>query len=1785
MRLLPVSPTSRSKQTTDRSRNARFFSRDLGFIKRASAVLLRSVHRRRLSRRLVSFAIILNLFIWPAPGITLKSFEPASALASTVSSTVIGEVGLAFSELRAAPVVFVPLGPILLPLPVFPLWPLQSSRVASDLTMAERIARVSSITVSPQKHVGYIGDSVTFVAMGADAEGQPAHGAKFTWESSNEDKLTIDEAGRATLLGPGLVRVTARAGAIEKAASVLIRPLRRPMQTDSEWKDDQDSLVGEGQSTGDKSVGVLASMLDRLMPTAHAQFNPWGDNPKAAQTIGTPPYAALEETPLGPVMPQTNFELPLPLVSLGGRGLATSLMAYYNSNVWGAYFDPARNGTVFAFDPIQSWPSPGFTLGFARITFYNGYYDPGAGDMMYTYMLVDPNGTRHNLGVGSSAGSNTLKTTDGSHITYVGNVMGGTLYSNDGTKSTIGKVHNRLLTTQITDTNGNYIQIAYKWETNFAPMAINYIVDTLGRVIQFNYGQWPAPSSTSLSSISTPAGTVTFNYQAVTMDYNFATAVAVENAPASFSAVSSIGIPARPTYSFSYSGYGMIYNISAASQGGTATVTYDYPLGGEELYGGVTFTQRTESPNAVYSYSSSGEITRPDGTILALSRTVRRLKNNSGQTLSKTEYTFTTDPGGSTVVQSVTATDETAQQTKVDFDYDQYGNVVNKREYGFKISGLWQARRRTHYDYVNWEPYLSAYIRNRVREVDVFDALQNTNDADDVLIGKSAYGYDSPLTGMEGYGGTANPPGHLSSYGTGFTTRGNLTNVVSYTDVGTGAYVTHSNQTDIFGGVTLAQVACCDQKSFTMTEATYWTKPSQTTSGNMSGTYLTSSAGYNFNTLTEANATDPDGQVTTYSYNSWGNPTGFTSPTGATGSTAYNAWGERSSSSVTYNDGGTNKTLTQTAVYDAWGQMTSSVDANGAQTNFTYNNMGRMITRTNPFAQGGTPGPVTTYAYDLLGRNTVVTLPGGNTVQTSYTNSAIVTVTDQVNRKIKRETDGLGRLIKVTEQDVSTGALTQETTYTYDLADRLIGVNQGNQTRAFKYDSEGRLLFERIPEQTATINDGTGVFWTSKYTYTDWGAVATKQDPRGVITTYGYDTLHRLISVSYNTVSGVTTAPAVSYNYDNTVGSATKGLLLSLTVGSGYSETYSYNVGYGNGGNGGNKLSLASVNRVMDGLTYVTSYQYNAANQLTQMIYPAAARTLNIAHDSRGRVNSLADQYRTYVNNFTYNGAGQVTGLSLGNVANESYGYDANRMQLTSQTATQVGGAANGLMNLTYGYQASAGQMGAGTTAGNAGQLMSISGTIGGLTESAAYTYDDVGRLVTSNQTSNLSSAQRRFAYDRWGNRTGMWDAVSGGNQIQSIALQQSGGAPTNRITSVTSGSTVNYSYDAAGNVTNDGVHAYAYDSENRIVSVDGGSTASYAYDNQNRRYKKTVGSTATHYVWEGPQVLAEHDASTGGVIYNYVYSGSRLVARMGSGVINWFASDRLSNRLVLDASGNVVGRQGHLPFGEDFGESGTQEKHHFTTYDRDSESGTDYAMNRQYPQSVGRFSRVDPVGGFIRNPQSLNRYSYVVNDPENSVDPDGLLLRCPPGTHPEMGSNGIATGKCVSDGPSAGLPGSGPNTGPGSRNPPLKPPTSDPAPPEDPLSGLNPCERKLALLDTSVLHFPGLKKSRKIAEKWEADNGGPQDDNWVNAVKHCVWSCEMTQRMSFEAAVKWGTAHECDENGKQLSEGPDAKKAASSRMDLHNNEAGRFYGEKFPNQDCLTSCRSDTYGRLQSSP
>lgn len=141
--------------------------------------------------------------------------------------------------------------------------------------------------------------------------------------------------------------------------------------------------------------------------------------------------------------------------------------------------------------------------------------------------------------------------------------------------------------------------------------------------------------------------------------------------------------------------------------------------------------------------------------------------------------------------------------------------------------------------------------------------------------------------------------------------------------------------------------------------------------------------------------------------------------------------------------------------------------------------------------------------------------------------------------------------------------------------------------------------------------------------------------------------------------------------------------------------------------------------------------------------------------------------------------------------------------------------------------------------------------------------------------------------------------------------------------------------------------------------------------------------------------------------------------------------------------------------------------------------------------------------------------------------------------------------------------------------------------PAEDPLRELNPCEKKLALKLALALGTSGaaiiagiLFATRGIAEKLERDatHGGTSDNNWINAVKHCVWHCELTKAIGQEGAHAFGVAHECDPKG-------NPQNSPGSKMDLHNNAAGQFYGSKFPKQDCLTNCKTDSHHLLQPTP
>jgi len=160
---------------------------------------------------------------------------------------------------------------------------------------------------------------------------------------------------------------------------------------------------------------------------------------------------------------------------------------------------------------------------------------------------------------------------------------------------------------------------------------------------------------------------------------------------------------------------------------------------------------------------------------------------------------------------------------------------------------------------------------------------------------------------------------------------------------------------------------------------------------------------------------------------------------------------------------------------------------------------------------------------------------------------------------------------------------------------------------------------------------------------------------------------------------------------------------------------------------------------------------------------------------------------------------------------------------------------------------------------------------------------------------------------------------------------------------------------------------------------------------------KSLQGGTTTVSIFAGSSVIAEYDngAAPGSPSREYIYnpaggSTTGLLAMISGGATTYYHQDHLSVRLTTDANGNILSQEGHYPFGEAWYESGSGNKWFFTSYDRDSETGLDYALARYYNSRTGTFCSADPLAGHPDDPQSWNRYPYGRNDPIDITDPSG---------------------------------------------------------------------------------------------------------------------------------------------------------------------------------------------------
>jgi RHS repeat-associated protein len=188
---------------------------------------------------------------------------------------------------------------------------------------------------------------------------------------------------------------------------------------------------------------------------------------------------------------------------------------------------------------------------------------------------------------------------------------------------------------------------------------------------------------------------------------------------------------------------------------------------------------------------------------------------------------------------------------------------------------------------------------------------------------------------------------------------------------------------------------------------------------------------------------------------------------------------------------------------------------------------------------------------------------------------------------------------------------------------------------------------------------------------------------------------------------------------------------------------------------------------------------------------------------------------------------------------------------------------------------------------------------------------------------------------------------------------------------------------------------------------------------------------TVTKLYWRSlsGDALAETDGS-GTTQNEYVFfAGRRIASRDGSGHIFYYFADQLGSTRTITTGSGPGQTPGQLCYDADFTPYGREisfsarlqttacpPSYKFTGYERDTETGLDYAFARYYTSRLGRFLSTDRLGGFIGDPQSHNSYAYTRNNPLNFVDPSGMS-DCPDLKIGCMPSDDCLSGFCGASG------------------------------------------------------------------------------------------------------------------------------------------------------------------------
>ena len=968
-------------------------------------------------------------------------------------------------------------------------------------------------------------------------------------------------------------------------------------------------------------------------------------------------------------------------------------------------------------------------------------------------------------------------------------------------------------------------------------------------------------------------------------------------------------------------------------------------------------------------------------------------------------------------ITEVKTTLETGQATKKTFSYDQYNNITDTYEFDYGVGAAGQFLRRRHTDYVTDSTYTS-YTGSHLLRLPLHSWVSSDTDG----INKTSftqYEYDNYISDLNHAPlvSRSNVSGFDAAYDYGFTKRGNLTSATSFANAHNQSVpITTYTQYDIVGHV----VKTIDAKgsASTVDYSDRFGSPSGEARGNWDtvsmpsqlagkstfafATSATNSLGYtsysqfDYSTGSVVDSEDINENVSTFYYDD-------VLDRQTQSILANNRADFRSQKTYVFDD--INRTVTinsdmytfgdnlakAESFYNSLGQTTEtrSYETGGYTViKSEYDALGRVKKTSNPYRPYLNESPVWTETEDdSLGRTVKVKYADNSEVLTSYVGNT-TTVTDQAGKQRRSSADALGQLTRIDEPNSQNDlgpidSPTQATFYTYNTNGQMVKVTQGAQSRFFLYDSLGRLLRMRQPEQDTNPNLAlsdpiTGNSqWSTGSTYDANGNALTTTDVKGIVVTQTYDNLNRVLTRSYSD-----STPSVTNTYDDPNVAFSKGQLTKVSSSISTTE----HTGFDRLGR------TLSHKQTTNGQSYTTSYTYNLSGALVEETYPSGRIVKNTFNNDAKLIevsSKKVDQadFQIYANNFAYTATGALSQIRLGNGDWESVQFNS-RLQVT-QIGLGTSQNAVDLWKVKYDY----GEVDAGgnlQTSKNSGNIARQTISFNGLSQAyvQTYKYDFLNRLSEATEINGATQTwKQNFGYDRYGNRTSFSQQKIGEQPITQTPLLD----PANNQIMPGQG----YAYDFNGNLTQDNQNRqFIFNGDNKQVEVRDASNITvgkYYYDGNGRRVKKVVGWVTTVFVYDvGGKLVAEYSTQ-----------------QADTSTTSYLTSDILgSPRVITNSAGAVVLRRDLMPFGEElsadtanrttalkFGHGNDNVRQRFTGYEKDIETGLDFAEARYYDNRSGRFTAVDPLlaSGNSADPQSFNRYAYVANNPVISTDSTGM--------------------------------------------------------------------------------------------------------------------------------------------------------------------------------------------------